>query len=100
MTRTGYKIMFGLIKEIFIVLLSSIISASDHIKWEPLSNQKCLVQPTLINLHPNECSQEFHYYPFAVKLDLCVGSCNTRNVDVRVKTSYMWERLRLESYYM
>ena len=40
MTRTGYKIMFGLIKEIFIGLLSSIISASNHIKWEPLSNQK------------------------------------------------------------
>ena len=24
-------------------------------------------------------SQEFHYYPFAVKLDRCVGSCNTLN---------------------
>ena len=22
---------------------------------------------------------EFHYYPFAVKLDRCVGSCNTLN---------------------
>ena len=33
--------------------------------------------PTLINLHPNEYSQEFHYYPFAVKLDRCVRSCNT-----------------------
>ena len=36
-------------------------------------------QPTLINLHPNEYSQERHYYPFAVKLDRCVGSCNTLN---------------------
>ena len=35
--------------------------------------------PTLKNLHPNEYSQEFHYYPFAVKLDRCVGSCNTLN---------------------
>ena len=26
--------------------------------------------PTLINLHPNESSQEFHYYPFVEKLDL------------------------------
>ena len=42
-----------------------------------LSNQKCMIQPTFINLHPNEYSQEFHYYPFAVKLDRCVGSCNT-----------------------
>ena len=38
-----------------------------------------MIQPTLINLHPNEYSQEFHYYPFAVKLDRCVRSCNTLN---------------------
>ena len=34
---------------------------------------------TLINLHHNEYSQEFHHYPSAVKLDRCVGSCNTLN---------------------
>ena len=33
-------------------------------------------QPSLINLHPNEYSREFHYYSFAVKLDRCVRSCN------------------------
>ena len=38
-----------------------------------------MIQPTLINLHPNEYSQEFHYYPFSVKLDRCAGSCNTLN---------------------
>ena len=32
---------------------------------------------TLINLHPNDYSQDFHYYPFAVKLDRCLGRCNT-----------------------
>ena len=31
----------------------------------------------LLNFRPNEYSQEFHYYPFTVKLDKCVGSCNT-----------------------
>ena len=36
-----------------------------------------MIQPTLINLPLNECSQDFHYYPFAVKLDRCIGSCNT-----------------------
>ena len=25
----------------------------------------CLIQPTLIKLHPDEYSQEFHYYPFS-----------------------------------
>ena len=38
-----------------------------------------MTQPTLINLHPNEYNQELHYYPFAVKLDRCVWSCNTLN---------------------
>ena len=42
-----------------------------------LSNQKCQIQPTLINLHPNEYSQEFYCYPLVVKLDWCVRSCNT-----------------------
>ena len=37
------------------------------------------MQPTLITLHLNKHSLEFHYYPFSVKLDRCVGSCNTLN---------------------
>ena len=44
-----------------------------------LSNQKCMIQPTLFNLHRNEYSQYLQYYPFAVKLDRCVRSCNTLN---------------------
>ena len=62
-----------------IVLLSNIDNASYHTKCVSLSNQKCIIQPTLINLHPNKYSQEFHYYPFSVKLDRCVGSCDTLN---------------------
>ena len=61
--------MFRTIKKMFIVLLSSIINTSNHIKCVSLSNQKCEIQPTLINLHPNEYCQEFQYYPFLVKLD-------------------------------
>ena len=71
--------MFGLIKKIFIGLLTGIVSVSNHTKCISLTYQKFMTQPTLINLHPNEHSQEFHYYPFAVKLDRCVGSCNTLN---------------------
>ena len=44
-----------------------------------LINQKCMTQPTLINLPTNEYSQEFLYYPFAIKLDRCVGTCNILN---------------------
>ena len=53
----------------FIVLLSNIVNGSNHETYVPLSSQKCMTQPTLINLHPNEYSQEFHYCPFVVKLD-------------------------------
>ena len=38
-----------------------------------------MIQPAFINLHPNEYHKEFHCYPFAGKLDLCVGGCNTLN---------------------
>ena len=71
--------MFELIKKIFIGLLTDIVSASNHTKCVSLSNKKCMAQLTLINLHPNEYSQEFYCYLFAVKLDRCVGSCNTVN---------------------
>ena len=60
-------------------LITAIVSTSNHTKFMSLSNQHFMIQPTPISLHPNEYSQEFHYYPFAVKLDRCVGSCNTLN---------------------
>ena len=71
--------MFGIIEKMFIVLLTNRVNASNHTKCVSLNNQKCEVQPILINLHLNYYSQELHYYPFAVKLDKCVGSCNTLN---------------------
>ena len=61
--------MLGIIKEMFIVLSSSIVNACNHTKCISLSNQKCMIQPALIKLHPSEYSQEFHYYPFLVNLD-------------------------------
>ena len=76
--------MFGISKKVLIVLLNSIVNASNHTNWVFLSNQKWEIQSTLINLHPNEYSQELHYY--AVELDKCVGSWNTLN-DLRKKVS-------------
>ena len=71
--------MFRIIRKVFIPLLSSLDNASNHTKCVSLSNQKCDIQSTLIDLHLNEYSQEIHYYPFSIKLDRCVGSCNTLN---------------------
>ena len=53
--------MFGISKKVLIVLLNSIVNASNHTNWVFLSNQKWEIQSTLINLHPNEYSQELHY---------------------------------------
>ena len=71
--------MFGLINKIFIALLTILVNGSNHTKCVSLRNQKCMIQPTLTNLHRNVYSQEFHHYPFAVKLGECVESCNTLN---------------------
>ena len=39
----------------FVTLLTSIVSTSNHTKCKSLCNQK-YIQPTLINLHPYEYS--------------------------------------------
>ena len=43
----------------FIRLLIGIGYARGHTKYVSLSNRKCMIQSTLINLYPNEYSQEF-----------------------------------------
>ena len=55
----------------FIVLSTNIVNWSNNTKFVSLSNHKCMIQPIVIDLHPNDYSQEFHYYPFAVKTDSC-----------------------------
>ena len=60
-------------------MLTGLVDGSNHTNCVLLSDQKCMIQPTLTDLHPNEYSQEWYYYPFAVKLNRCVGSCNTLN---------------------
>ena len=48
--------MFELITKVLIGLLSGLVNGSDYTKHVSLSNQKCEIQPTVINLHPNEYS--------------------------------------------
>ena len=63
----------------FILWLPNIVNASNHTKCVSLSNQKWEIQPTLINLHCTEYSQELYYYSLAVNLDNCVRGCDTLN---------------------
>ena len=65
----------------------------------PLEIKKCEIQPTLLNLHLNEYSQELHYYPLAVKLNRCVGSCNTLNeLSNKVSVSNKTEDLNMDLF--
>ena len=54
MKKIEIKILFGLIEKMFIRLLSGLVNGSNHTKCISLSNQKCIIQPTLINLQSNE----------------------------------------------
>ena len=60
-------------------LLTGLVNRYNHTKCVLLSDQKCMVQSTLINFHSNGYSPGLRYYPFAVNLDRCVGSCDTLN---------------------
>ena len=40
--------MFGLIKKVFIALLSDVVRVSNHAKCFSLSNQKCMTQPIFL----------------------------------------------------
>ena len=69
--------MFGIVKKNVYCIIKWNSYASDHTKYVLWSRQKFEIQPTLINLNPDEYSQAFHCYPFSFKLDRCFRSCNT-----------------------
>ena len=107
MKRTRHKLIFGLIKKIFTGLLTGLVNGSNHTKCFSLSGHECQIQATLINLNTvknsstKEYSQEFHYYPFMVKLDRCVGSCNTLNdLSNKVCVTNKTETLNLSMFNM
>ena len=60
-------------------LLTSVVNVSNHTKYLSMNNQKCKIQPNLMNLLADDYSQELHYCLFAVKLDRFVGRCNILN---------------------
>ena len=46
--------MFRFIKQMFYVLLTTLVNGSSHTKCASLTTQRCEIQPRIINLHPNE----------------------------------------------
>ena len=62
--------MFNVLK-LFVIMLP--IAVTQAIKCESLDNQPCLARETIVNINSNEP----RYYPFAIKLNKCTGSCDT-----------------------
>ena len=87
--------MFGLIKKMFVILLTSIASATNHTKCVLLSNQR-----TLIDLHPKRYSQQLRYYPLVVNLNRCNGSFNINDLFNRVCAPSETEDLNLHDFNM
>ena len=46
--------MFRLIKKMSIGSWTGIVTATNHAEFISLSDEKCTIQTTIINLHPNE----------------------------------------------
>ena len=46
---------------------------------QSLNNQRCMIQPTIINLHPHEYSQGLRQNTFVVSFYRCAGSYNILN---------------------
>ena len=61
----------------FLILLTNIVSTSDHTKCILLSNHKCVTQHSVINLNSIAYSQKLRYYQFSVNLDKYAWSYNT-----------------------
>ena len=70
--------MFDIIKKTFISALaffSHNILLTNSLKCYSLDNQECKIRPEIINVN----NKEPIFYPYKIKMDSCVGSCNTIN---------------------
>ena len=74
--------MFILIKQVFIALLSfsgslaGMVNASNFMTSLSWNYQPYMTRSTLINSHPDEYNLFLHHYPFMVNVDRWSGSCN------------------------
>ena len=93
--------MFEFIEKMLMRLLTSIVNAFNHTKCVSLNEQQFIIQPTPINLRPNEYSQGLRYCPFAVNLDRSIESYNTLNdLSNRVCVPNKTEDLNLSAFNM
>ena len=78
MTKNKNKIMFSIIKQVFIKLLS--FSEYLATKYLFLNDETCMVRPTLIDMN----SVKLKYYPLMISLNKHTGSCNVLSPNICV----------------
>ena len=69
--------MFVSIKNIFYIgslFLSSLVSTTS-LNCISMKNRECKLEPEIINVNSNEPV----FYPFSIKTNKCIGSCNNIN---------------------
>ena len=68
--------MFGVIKKIFVVTMTFLVSSVNSLECVSINNQECKVREEIINVNNNEPV----FYPFSIKVNKCSGSwSNTSN---------------------
>ena len=68
--------MFGIMKKAYISALgffSYNILLTNFLKCYSLDNQVCKIRPEIINVN----NKELIFYPYKIKMNRCVGGCNT-----------------------
>ena len=64
--------MFGVIKKIFVVTMTFLVSSVNSLECVSMNHQECKVRKEIISVNNNEPV----FYPFSIKVNKCSGSCN------------------------
>ena len=63
------------------MLLSSLVRVADLTKCLFLNDEPCMIRPTIIDMNP----VKLKYYPFMIKLNKIIGSCNVLSPKIFVQ---------------
>ena len=70
--------MFGFIKKVFVVAMTFFsfnVLNVNSLECVSMNNQECKIKSDIINTNNNEPV----FYPFSIKVNKCIGSCNNIN---------------------
>ena len=72
--------MFWVIKKIFVVAMTFLVSSVNSLEYVSMKNQECKIRSEIINTNNNQLV----FYPFSIKVNKCSRLCNIRNPYARL----------------